>query len=151
VLRERFFLAMSLGDVEAVERNAAEASEVARTQLRSAPLIAVAELGLLAADWVRGEWRRAAERMPALCELALRAGDERFAIGLYDGQAQVAALSGDAEQARLCLAEAKRQSAEGVVETRIELQRLIAEGDLQMLVGDHAAAIASYEEACGPR
>jgi ATP/maltotriose-dependent transcriptional regulator MalT len=150
VLRERFFLAMSLGDIDAVENNATEAAELARTRLRSAPLVSVAEGGRLAADWARGDWHRAAERVPQLFELALRAGDKRFAIGSLYGQAQAAARSGDAEQARMCLDEAKRQAAEGVVETRIEGQRLVAEGELKLLEGDIAGAIAVLEEACGP-
>jgi DNA-binding NarL/FixJ family response regulator len=151
VLCDRLFLAMSLGDIDAVEKNAAEATEVARTQLRSARLITLAAIGLLAVDWVRGEWRRAAERVPPLFEMSLRAGDNRFAIGLLYGQAQVAALSGDAEQARMYLDEAKRQRAERPLEMRIELQRYIAEGDLKMLEGDYDGAIASFEQACGPR
>jgi DNA-binding CsgD family transcriptional regulator len=150
VLRERFFLAMSLGDIAAVESNATEAAELARTRLRSAPLVSVAEGGRLAADWARGEWQRAAARVPQLFELTLRAGDKRFAIGCLYGQAQAAARSGDAEQARMCLDEAKRQAAEGVVETRIEGQRLVAEGELKLLEGDIAGAIAALEEACGP-
>jgi DNA-binding CsgD family transcriptional regulator len=152
VLRERFFAAVSLGDIDAVERNAVEARQVAAEQLRSAPLVSVAEVGILAVAWARGDWRVASQRVPQIVEAAMRAGDKRFAIGALYGQAQAFARSGDVEMARLCLNEAKRQRAEAasVVETRIELQRLVAEGEIRLLEGDVAGAVVAFEEACGP-
>jgi DNA-binding CsgD family transcriptional regulator len=153
VLRERFFAAVSLGDIDAVERNAVEARQVAKEQLRSAPLVSIAETGILAAEWARGDWRLASQRLPQIVEVALRAGDKRFAIGALYGQAQATARAGDGDMARMCLAEAKRQRAESasVVETRIELQRLVAEGEIRLLDGDVAGAVGAFEEACGPQ
>jgi DNA-binding CsgD family transcriptional regulator/tetratricopeptide (TPR) repeat protein len=152
ILRERIFVAVSLGDFVSLERDAIEARELAATQLRSAPLVSIAELGRIIVLGAHGDWPQAAQRMPPLFEAALRADDKRFAIGGLYGQAQVMARMGDPETARICLDEAKRQNTEAgsIVETRIELQRLVAEGELRLVEGDAAGAVAALEEACGP-